>query len=108
MCMQILHNIFSNFIKYAGPDATLHCTYEKTRKEYILTFADDGVGIPDEELSLVREKFYRVSKSRTRDVHMSMGIGLSIIDRIARVHGGTMEISKNGTKGVLIQVKIVR
>ncbi len=62
MYVQILHNIFSNFIKYAGTGSTLRIRYTKTDKEYIFHFADDGVGIPENELDFVKEKFYRVDK----------------------------------------------
>lgn len=88
MYIQILHNIFSNFHKYAGEKTTLTITLEKTRKEFILIFSDNGKGIPDKEIAYVKEKFYRVDKARTGDTNGSMGIGLSIIERIARLHRG--------------------
>lgn len=74
MFIQILHNIFSNFIKYAGTGTTLHCEYRKTKKQYRILFTDDGVGIPPDEIGLVKEKFYRIDKSRTQNRDMSMGI----------------------------------
>lgn len=97
MYIQILHNIFSNFIKYAGKDTTLILKYEKKEKEYIFQFIDDGVGIPDSELAFVKEKFYRVDKARTGS-DKSMGIGLSIVDRIAKLHRGNLTIEKNSPK----------
>jgi two-component system, OmpR family, phosphate regulon sensor histidine kinase PhoR len=93
--VQILHNIFSNFIKYAGTDTTLTCRYTREKDSIKIEFSDNGIGIPADEISLVREKFYRVDKSRTRDVNMSMGIGLSIIDHIIRIHDGSLEITNN-------------
>ena len=95
MFIQILHNVFSNFIKYAGHGTILHCTYTRTKEHIQIAFNDDGIGIPESEISLVREKFYRIDKSRTRDKNMSMGIGLSIIDHIARIHDGSLEIRNN-------------
>jgi signal transduction histidine kinase len=62
MFIQILHNIFSNFIKYAGEDTTLTISYEKTLSHYVFQFSDNGTGIPTEDLEYVREKFYRVDK----------------------------------------------
>jgi signal transduction histidine kinase len=93
MCTQILHNVFSNFVKYAGKGATLSCSYSKTPTTIQIIFSDDGVGIPESEIALVREKFYRVDKSRTRDTTMSMGIGLSIIEHIIRIHDGHLDIA---------------
>lgn len=65
------------------------------------------MGIPDDELEYVKEKFYRVDKART-GADKSMGIGLSIVDRIARLHRGSLEIEKNSPKGVRIIVKAGR
>ena len=107
MYMQILHNIFSNAIKYAWSSVTLRIKYEKNEKEYTITFLDNGNGIPEKELAFVKEKFYRVDKART-GTDKSMGIGLSIIDRIARLHRGTLSIEKNSPKGVKVIVKIGR
>lgn len=107
MYSQILHNIFSNFIKYAGTDAILTYSFEKTDGEYIFTFSDNGIGIPDEELEFVKEKFYRVDKSRNQE-DQSMGIGLSVIDRIAKIHRGSLSIEKNTPNGVKIIVTIAR
>ncbi len=107
MYIQILHNIFSNAIKYAGTGAKILITYEKSDTEYTLIFADNGRGIPEKEMAFVKEKFYRVDKARTGQ-DKSMGIGLSIIDRIARLHRGTLSIEKNSPKGVKVIVKIGR
>lgn len=108
MYIQILHNIFSNFIKYAGTQSHMTISLRKTRKEYIITFVDDGVGIPEKEIEYVKEKFYRVDKARTGERHGSMGIGLSICDRIARLHHGSLTIEKNQPHGLKTIVKIGR
>ncbi|MBC7504012.1 HAMP domain-containing histidine kinase [Candidatus Gracilibacteria bacterium] len=108
MFIQILHNIFSNFIKYAGNDTILLCRYTHEKDTIKIAFSDNGVGIPMDEISLVKEKFYRVNKSRTRDVNMSMGIGLSIIDHIVRIHDGSLEIENNIPKGLSIIMKMMR
>jgi signal transduction histidine kinase len=108
MCVQILHNIFSNFVKYAGNGATLSCSYTKTPTTIQIIFSDDGVGIPESEVALVREKFYRVDKSRTRDTTMSMGIGLSIIDHIVRIHDGYLDIANTKPHGLMISIVIPR
>ena len=108
MLVQILHNIFSNFIKYAGTDTILTCRYTRKKEAIQIEFSDNGVGIPTDEISLVREKFYRIDKSRTRDMSMSMGIGLSIIDHIVRIHDGSLEISNNSPHGLSIVMTIPR
>jgi signal transduction histidine kinase len=107
MYIQILHNIISNFIKYAGTDTTLDVYYEKYEKEYSIIFSDDGIGIPEKELAFVKEKFYRVDKARTQS-DKSMGIGLSLVDRIARLHRWSLTVEKNTPKGVRFIVKVGR
>ncbi|MDD2693336.1 MAG: HAMP domain-containing sensor histidine kinase [Candidatus Gracilibacteria bacterium] len=107
MYVQILHNIFSNFIKYAGKDTTLLCRYEKRDKEYLFTFSDNGVGIPEDEMDFVKEKFYRIDKGRSQS-DKSMGIGLAIVERIASLHHGNLTIQKNHPTGVIFEVRIGR
>ena len=106
--IQILHNVFSNFIKYAGTDTVLTCQYTREKDTIKIEFSDNGIGIPTDEISLVREKFYRVDKSRTRDANMSMGIGLSIIDHIVRIHDGSLEIENNTPRWLSIVMTIPR
>ena len=101
MFTQIVDNIFSNFIKYAGAESTLVCRYEKTDTQVILSFVDDGIGIPEADLPYVKEKFYRVDTGRTH-TDKSMGIGLSIIDHIMRVHGGTFTLENTEPHGLTI------
>ena len=108
MFVQILHNIFSNSIKYAGTDTILNIRYTREKDTIRVEFSDNGIGIPTEEISLVREKFYRIDKSRTRDTSMSMGIGLSIIDHIVRIHDGSLAISNNTPHGLSIVMNIPR
>ena len=108
MFVQILHNIFSNSIKYAGANTILDIRYSREKDTIRIEFSDNGVGIPTDEISLVREKFYRIDKSRTRDTNMSMGIGLSIIDHIVRIHDGSLEISNNIPHGLSMVMRIPR
>lgn len=63
--IQILHNIFSNFIKYAGENTTLTCKYKKTSQAHQLIFSDNGRGISKEHLPMITEKFYREDPGRT-------------------------------------------
>lgn len=107
MYIQILHNMFSNFLKYAWKNTLLECSYLKTTTEYIFTFSDNGKWIPDDELDFVKEKFYRVDKGRTQS-EGSMGIGLSIVDRIAKLHNGKLTVRKNHPQWVIFEVRIAR
>jgi two-component system, OmpR family, sensor kinase len=61
-----------------------------------LEVSDTGVGIPDAQMPLIFERFYRVDPSRTKD---SAGLGLSIARQIAEAHGGTIEVSSKPGEG---------
>lgn len=106
MYIQILHNLFSNFHKYSGERTTLTISLEKTRKESIILFSDNGRWIPEKEINYVKEKFYRVDKARTSRSNWSMGIGLSIIDRITRLHHWSLLIEKNKDQWLLVKIVI--
>lgn len=107
MFIQIVHNIFSNFIKYAGQDTTLTCGYEKTNTEVLLKFSDNGKWVPEKDIWFVKEKFYRVDTGRTRE-WKSMGIWLSVIDHIMRVHGGTFTLEHSTPRGLTMNLRFPR
>ena len=91
--VQVLHNIFSNFCKYAWENATLECSFKTQKTFNVLTFSDDGMGVSDEELPFLAEKFYKSDTGRTQNSdEMSMGIGLSLVSKIASLHGGSMRV----------------
>jgi signal transduction histidine kinase len=60
--------------------------------------ADTGEGIPDTELPLIFERFYRIDKSRTRATGGS-GLGLTIAKRLVEAHGGTIEVKSQPGQG---------
>lgn len=94
--IQILHNIFSNFIKYAGKNTTLRLTHKRNPHFSELVFTDDGVGVKRENLRYIGEKFFREDPGRTQHDMHSMGIGISLIRRILEHHGGSL--TKKSTK----------
>ena len=58
-----------------------------------MTFSDDGTGVSDEELPFLAEKIYKSDTGRTQNSdEMSMGIGLSLVSKIASLHGGSMRV----------------
>lgn len=63
--IQFLHNIFSNFIKYAGTGKILSISSIERQGKIYITFQDNGNGVAKKEIEFIREKFYQVDKSRT-------------------------------------------
>jgi signal transduction histidine kinase len=88
---QAIANLLENALKYAN--GTIAVTAAQRRDDEIeIAVSDDGPGIPDEEKPRVKERFYRGdASSRTPGV----GLGLSLVTAIARLHGGDLELSDN-------------
>jgi len=71
--MQIFHNVISNFIKYSGNNTTMTIEHHSEGKVEILSFKDNGAGVPANELPYLKEKFYQVDKAKSGDIE-SRGI----------------------------------
>ena len=78
---------------------------QRCGKEYCIRVADDGKGIPKEELSRITEAFYMVDKARSRKQH-SAGIGLSLAVRIVQIHGGSLAIDSTEEEGTTVTVSL--
>lgn len=84
---QILFNLVENGIKYNVKGGLLRFTMKKEAQRVIFTLEDSGVGIPEESLEKIFDRFYRVDKARSRKAGGS-GLGLSIVhDKVVRNHG---------------------
>lgn len=88
--LQIIHNVFSNFRKYAGKGAHLRIRFSHSKNDTVITFSDDGQGVPESEVPFLREKFYQAEKSRTNEPGRGSGIGLSVVEKIVRLHSGAL------------------
>jgi len=95
---QVLMNLMSNAIKYTPECGNIDIRISETEDSVILEFEDNGIGIPEEELPLIFERFYRADKSRNRMTGGS-GIGLAIVRSIIAAHGGTVEVRSSLNSG---------
>lgn len=96
----IFRNLTDNAIAYAGNDIqiTINC-FREDEKFYYFSFSDTGVGVPEEHLNRLFERFYRVDKGRSRKLG-GTGLGLAIVKNAVSFHGGTI-FAKNMPKGGL-------
>ena len=96
----IFRNLTDNAIAYAGNDIqiTINC-FREDEKFYYFSFSDTGVGVPEEHLNRLFERFYRVDKGRSRKLG-GTGLGLAIVKNAVLFHGGTI-FAKNIPKGGL-------
>ena len=95
---QVLMNLMSNAVKYTSEGGSINIRIKESDDFVILDFEDNGIGIPEEELPLIFERFYRADKSRNRMTGGS-GIGLTIVRSIVAAHGGTVEVKSRLNSG---------
>ena len=100
----VLVNLAENSMKALAKHITVKGV-QSEKDAFTFTVTDDGIGIPADKVSRVKEAFYMVDKSRSRAEH-GAGLGLSLCDRIVRLHGGTMDIESEEGKGTKITVNI--
>jgi signal transduction histidine kinase len=95
---QVILNLVSNAIKYTPAPGRVTLALERLGDWARLTISDTGIGIPPADLPHVFDRFYRVDKARTR-TEGGAGLGLSIAQRIAQMHGGRLEAASDGQAG---------
>ncbi|PSL36019.1 two-component system phosphate regulon sensor histidine kinase PhoR [Chitinophaga ginsengisoli] len=89
---QVLINLVDNSIKYGRPDGhTVASIYIMDDKRVLIEISDDGIGIAEEHLPRVFERFYRTDRARSRDIG-GTGLGLAIVKHIVEAHGQTINI----------------
>ncbi|UPK70881.1 sensor histidine kinase [Chitinophaga filiformis] len=89
---QVLINLVDNSIKYGRPDGhTVASIYVMDDKRVLIEISDDGIGIAEEHLPRVFERFYRTDRARSRDIG-GTGLGLAIVKHIIEAHGQTINI----------------
>ena len=102
---QVFRNILRNFATYTAPGSVLRVGVEYLPGFTEVWFSDDGPGVPDAELPLIFDTFYRGSLSAAKQ---GCGLGLSICRGIAEVHGGSIEARRSAEGGLLITIRLPR
>lgn len=101
----IIYNIMDNAIKYSGNDIEVGIKAKKNKEGLILSFSDNGSGIPQKDLPFIFDKFYRVTREDNKDIE-GFGIGLSYVKRICDLHKWKVALKNNSKKGVTVQITI--
>ncbi|EAE7734113.1 cell wall metabolism sensor histidine kinase WalK [Listeria monocytogenes] len=100
--MQVLDNIISNANKYSPDGGRISFYLKKFEDEIEVSIADEGLGVPDEDLVNVFDRFFRVDKARSREMG-GTGLGLAIAREVIEAHGGRIWAERNKTKGTIIK-----
>ena len=90
---QVIFNLVENAIKYNLPGGKVEVSAFHRGDRVVLEVADTGVGIPEEDLPKIFERFYRVDKARSRAAG-GTGLGLSIVSDTVKVHGGAIGVCR--------------
>ncbi|MGI6698780.1 MAG: ATP-binding protein [Christensenellales bacterium] len=95
---QVVYNLMENAVKYTQEGGTITVTLTKQGREAQLTIEDNGPGIPEDNLTHVFERFYRVDKARGRESG-GTGLGLAIAQQMINLHSGTIQVESEEGKG---------
>ena len=100
---RLVYNLVENAIKYNHPLGQVTVTAYQRKKHVYLSVEDTGSGIPKELRERVFEPFFRVDKSRSRELG-GVGLGLALVREIVRVHDGSICIKSGKTGGTIFEV----
>lgn len=100
---RLLYNLVENAIKYNRSDGQVIVAAERKEKHVYLSVEDTGNGIPKELKERVFEPFFRVDKSRSRELG-GVGLGLALVHEIVRTHDGSITVRDNPSGGTIFEV----
>src|SRR5450755_190108 len=100
---EIIYNLLDNAVKYSQPSGVITLRAALEGDGVRISVSDEGIGIRENDLPRIFERFYRADKARSRELG-GTGLGLSIVKHIAQLHGGTAQAQSEPGKGTTISV----
>lgn len=100
---RLVYNLVENAIKYNFSDGTVTVTATQQNSQLHLTVEDTGNGIPEELKERIFEPFFRLDKSRSRELG-GVGLGLALVREVVRVHNGSILVKNNANSGTTFEV----
>ncbi|MBN1381396.1 MAG: PAS domain-containing protein [Deltaproteobacteria bacterium] len=101
---QIVMNILDNAVKFTMENGSVTITaLHNEGKDLVLRISDTGIGVPKDKIARLGERFYRVDKTRSREMG-GTGLGLSIVKHLMQAHNGRMEIESQLGKGTTVSL----
>ncbi|MCO8194635.1 cell wall metabolism sensor histidine kinase WalK, partial [Anaerofustis sp. NSJ-163] len=102
--LRVFTNLIENGIKYNKDNGKIYISLRKVKNKAVITIKDTGIGIKEEDLPHIFERFYRVDKSRNRKVE-GTGLGLSIVKRIVMKYKGEISVKSTYNVGTEFIIK---
>jgi len=102
---QVWINLLTNSIKFSTPEGTIGISMTIAGGKVTVSIADQGIGIAEEDLPHIFDRFYKGDKSRER-AKSGSGLGLSIVSKIVEIHGGQITVQSEREKGTIFKVTL--
>lgn len=102
---QVVVNLLDNAIKFTPPSGNIDVVVNRRDGQAVFSVRDTGIGIPEDDLSHIFDRFYRADRARSRAIGGS-GLGLSILRSICMAHGGTVWVESAYNKGSCFTVTL--
>ncbi len=102
---QVFTNLIENAIKYTPAEGEVRVLALQQGEQIVIEVCDSGIGIPREHLHRIFERFYRVDRSRSREMG-GTGLGLSIVKHVVKAHGGQVEADSVEGQGSTFRVEL--
>ena len=103
MLRLVVENLLENALRYAGEGATCTVSLSRTDGEIVLEVADDGAGVPDEDVARLFERFFRSDRARTT---RGTGLGLAIVKHVVESAGGNVEARGGRGRGLDVRCSL--
>ncbi|MDX5475681.1 MAG: cell wall metabolism sensor histidine kinase WalK [Bacillaceae bacterium] len=104
---QIFINLVNNALAYTSNNGKVSVNVKEDREHIVVEVSDTGIGISEEELPRIFERFYRVDKARSRNSG-GTGLGLAIVKHLVEVHYGTVSVRSKVNEGTTFIVKLLK
>ena len=101
----VINNIVENAIKYNNEDGMVRVVLDADHEYVVVSVEDNGIGIPEDAIVHIYERFYRVDKSHSKDID-GTGLGLSLTKHIIQLHKGSIEVESIQGEGAKFIVRI--
>ena len=102
---QVFYNLIDNALKYTPEGGKIQVRLRREGKSLIWQVEDTGIGIPEEDIPHIFDRFYRVDKARSRETG-GTGLGLSIAQQLVQLHGGEISVESRQGKGSIFTVRL--
>ncbi|SNZ11817.1 PAS/PAC sensor signal transduction histidine kinase [Terribacillus aidingensis] len=102
---QLVINLMNNAVNYTSSNGSVRLKVTHSNDSVFAEISDTGLGIPEDSLDRIFERFYRVDKARSRNTG-GTGLGLAIVKHVVEAHGGTISVSSEVNKGTTFSIRL--